>query len=123
MKYLFILAVVSACSAKSLFAQDLDTQRSDRDLIALYDFADARGETVKDRSQFGEPLNLKIGHPDRVQRTSGSLTIQKGTLIRSERAAKKIIDAVRDSGEITIEAWVHPANMTQAGPALSLIHI
>ena len=117
MKYLFILAVVSACSAQSLFAQDLDTQRSDRDLIALYDFADARGETVKDRSQFGEPLNLKIGHPDRVQRTSGSLTIQKGTLIRSERAAKKIIDAVRDSGEITIEAWVHPANMTQAGPA------
>ncbi len=47
----------------------------------------------------------------------GGLRIESPTLIASAAAANKIVQAIDRSGELTIEAWVQPANTTQSGPA------
>ncbi len=85
--------------------------------IALYTFAD-RGPLVRDTSGVGEPLDLPIADPASVTwLPDGGLELRHATRIASEAPATKIIEAVGASGALTIEAWVTPANATQAGPA------
>ena len=91
--------------------------RSRSGLLALYDFASASGPVVKDRSGVGEPLDLRITNAGAVRRREGSLEVVGETLIRSESPAGKISNAVRRTGEITIEAWLRPAKINQSGPA------
>lgn len=86
-------------------------------LLALYDFWDPSGERVMDRSGVDPPLHLRITDPRAVARAAGSLEIRRGTLIRSEGPARKVSAAVRRTGEITVEAWLRPANTSQDGPA------
>ncbi|MEC8973771.1 MAG: DUF1592 domain-containing protein [Verrucomicrobiota bacterium] len=91
--------------------------RSGDGLVALYDFRLAKGNVVKDRSGAGQPLDLKIESPKHVRRSEGALEVRGPALIRSGKPAAKVFNAVRRSGEITIEAWVRPANTRQDGPA------
>ncbi len=86
-------------------------------LVVFYDFGSAKGAMVRDRSGVKPIIDLRIAHPQNVRRTKGSLEIRKGTMIRSENSPEGLISAVKRSGEITIEAWLHPANATQDGPA------
>lgn len=86
-------------------------------LQVLYDFASSSGAVIHDRSGVGEPINLSIADPKAVKRSEGKLAVNGKSTIRSKRPAKKLIDAVRRSGALTIEAWVQPANTKQAGPA------
>ena len=86
--------------------------------IALYDFQEHRGDTIKDVSNAGKPLNLRISSTSAVKwLPSGGLRVDAPTLISSRGTASKVIKAVRKSHEITIEAWIKPANLTQTGPA------
>ncbi|MEW4528316.1 DUF1592 domain-containing protein [Maioricimonas sp. JC845] len=86
-------------------------------LLALYMFDESDGAVVHDRSGVGEPLNLTIADPSKVTWDSGRLTVRSATRIASSRPAAKISDAVRRSGEITVEAWIGPENTKQSGPA------
>ncbi len=86
-------------------------------LQALYDFRGTSGPVVKDRSGAGAPVDLKIADPKAVRRTAGSLEVRGKTLIRSDKRVARIVNAVRRSGEITIEAWIRPAKIDQSGPA------
>ena len=92
-------------------------ERSAEGLVVLYDFRLAKGSIVRDRSGAGQPLDLKIENPKNVRRSEGALEVRGKTLIHSEKPATKIFNAVRRSGEITIEVWVRPANPKQDGPA------
>ena len=86
--------------------------------IALYNFQQGRGDTIKDVSNAGKPLNLKISNTSAVRwLTSGGLSINAPALISSSDPASKVVNAIRKSHEITIEAWIKPANVTQTGPA------
>lgn len=103
-----------------LFAFSVSSSAASRvraGLQAFYDFQNADGQMVKDRSGFGEPLDLRIADAKAVRRKKGSLTIFGDTVIHSDRSAKKISKAVKQSGAITIEAWITPANRSQDGPA------
>jgi hypothetical protein len=86
-------------------------------LQVLYDFASPSGPLVQDRSGVGQPINLRISDPNSVRRSEGALEVRGKTMIRSDKPAKKLIDAVRRSGSISIEAWIRPANTSQDGPA------
>lgn len=86
-------------------------------LVALYEFRDGHGAEVQDVSGIGTPLNLRILDEARVSWSDQGLTLKEPVLITSERPATKIIDACRQSNEITLEAWLQPANTTQDGPA------
>jgi hypothetical protein len=47
----------------------------------------------------------------------GALSVNNTTIIGTAGNATKVIDAAKASNEITVEAWVLPANLTQTGPA------
>ena len=86
--------------------------------LALYDFRESQGVTVKDTAGSGRPLDLRITDPSAVKPVpGGGLRIDKAVSIVSGGAASKIIEACRKSSEISLEAWVKPANMEQGGPA------
>ena len=89
----------------------------DKGLLVLYDFKSEDGSFIKDKAASGEPLDLKVLNKETVEKSNGVLSIKGKTLIRSEKPAKKIIDAIKTSGQITIEAWVTPAKIKQKGPA------
>ncbi len=91
--------------------------RTSNGLIVLYEFDEAAGATVTDTSGFRTPLNLAVQDSSRVSWLPGALSIDSGTLISSASSAGKIADAVGASGEITVEAWIRPENLTQSGPA------
>ncbi|MFC1976353.1 LamG-like jellyroll fold domain-containing protein [Chloroflexota bacterium] len=86
-------------------------------LYVLYDFEEGAGSTVYDVSGVGSPLNLTIQDPANTTWISGGLRIDSGTIISSTVAATKIIANCQASNEISLEAWVQPANTTQEGPA------
>lgn len=84
----------------------------------LYTFNEGSGGTVYDVSGTGQPLNLTIAKPAAVTwNTNGSLKINAETLIASSTAATKVINALKASNAVTIEAWIQPGNTTQNGPA------
>ena len=51
---------------------------ADPDLLALYDFAEAEGAVVKDRSGHAQPLDLRIEDLKTVRRTAGRLEARAG---------------------------------------------
>ncbi len=86
--------------------------------LVLYTFREGRGDTIRDVSGTGESLNLKIENTEAVKWIPrGGLAIERPVLIASSSPAPGLIAAIKKSNAITIEAWVKPANTTQAGPA------
>lgn len=88
-------------------------------LVALYPFTEGSGSTVHDVSGYGTALDLTIYQPTRTSWISGGgISFNNSTVIESAPGgATKIIDACQSTNEITIEAWVKPANTSQSGPA------
>lgn len=86
-------------------------------LLALYTFDEGAGDTVYDRSGTGTALDLAIAAPGNVHWVEGGLTIDASTVLLTTGAATKLIDGCKASNEVTIEAWIQPANIAQAGPA------
>ena len=86
--------------------------------LLQYTFREGGGEVVHDVSGNGKPLNLEIEKPGAVRwLPEGGLRVHSPTRIASAAAADKIVQVIGRSGEMTLEAWVKPANTTQAGPA------
>jgi len=91
------------------------------DLLALYTFSEGSGSVVQDSSGSGVALDLTIADINSVEWQDGALDIVYPTIISavnsSQDNSSKIIDAVKQREELTIEAWVTPVNNTQKGPA------
>ncbi len=94
-----------------------DSNRVTNGLQVLYTFDEGRGDVVHDVSGTGEPLDLAIIDANMVQWSQGFVTLRNETLMKSDRPAKKLRQSIVQSKELTIEAWVKPANDTQSGPA------
>ncbi|MEM1297246.1 MAG: LamG-like jellyroll fold domain-containing protein, partial [Verrucomicrobiota bacterium] len=92
-------------------------QRVSEGLQLLYDFRETSGPKIRDRSGVGQPLDLTIGHASAVERSNGSLIVKSPTILVSAKPASKLTDAVRQSGEFTLEAWIKPQKDSQSGPA------
>ena len=92
-------------------------QRAGGGLQVFYEFQSAAGLVVKDTSGAGEPINLRITKPGGVRRSKGALEIRGAAMARSTKPPTRLIEAVRRSGELTVEAWVRPADARQKGPA------
>ncbi len=94
------------------------SERVQDSLEALYSFQEGSGGTVQDISGIGAPLNLTIVDESATSwLAGGGLAINAPTIIQSTGAASKVITASQASNELTIEAWIKPANVTQDGPA------
>ncbi len=86
-------------------------------LQVLYTFEEGGGATVLDTSGIDEPLDLDISDISAVTWIPGGLSIDTATIVLSRGPATKVIQASQVSNEITLEAWVVPANVSQKGPA------
>ncbi|MEM7474072.1 MAG: DUF1592 domain-containing protein [Planctomycetota bacterium] len=115
-----ILLAFVACDSHAQETAATDRFGSDRvskGIVALYDFNGQEEGWIRDRSGFGSPVDLRIGNRDAIRREAGKLIIRGNAKIVSNKPAQKISSAVVRSGEITVEAWLQPANTTQDGPA------
>ncbi|MEW5956352.1 MAG: PKD domain-containing protein [Chloroflexota bacterium] len=83
----------------------------------LYTFEEGSGVTVHDVSGVGAPLDLTLADPANAAWVPGGLVLSASTVLSSATAAGKVIDAARASNELSLEAWVKPANAAQSGPA------
>jgi hypothetical protein len=91
---------------------------ADPDLLVAYDFKEGKGSVIKDVSGVGDPLDLVVEEPANVSWIPGGGLIFKDVdLAKTEGPATKIIEACKASNEITIVAWVKPANKDLKGPA------
>jgi hypothetical protein len=86
-------------------------------LVVLYDFEEGAGTTIRDRASAAPPLDLRIETPRVVRWRPGAIAIDGSAAIASAAPATKIVEAVTKRGEISIEAWLKPANSSQSGPA------
>lgn len=111
---LFVV-ILSSCACARLYGSD--GSRVTRDLIVLYTFDGTGGDIVRDHSGVVPRLDLKVEKPSAVEWREGTLVVRSATKIRSTRPAKKVIDSVKRSKSLTIEAWIRPANRRQTGPA------
>lgn len=78
------------------------------------------GAAVADRSAFGDPLDLLILDPLKIAWLPGGNGVEftaPGSAVQSPIWAKKIHNAVVSTNQISLEAWVSPSSLTQAGPA------
>ncbi len=91
--------------------------RVETGLQAIYTFTEGEGNTIHDVSGVGAALDLTINDPTAVTWSNDSLSLNSSTTLSSGGPATKLIDAIQGSQELTLEAWVTPANTTQDGPA------
>ncbi|MEM7707456.1 MAG: Ig-like domain-containing protein, partial [Pseudomonadota bacterium] len=88
------------------------------DLLAYYAFDQTEGGLILDRSNDPVRLDLAIDNPANSQwRACGGLELQSPSLISSLIPADGVAAAVRSGGELTLEAWITPADNQQDGPA------
>ena len=86
-----------------------ETKRIKENLIAYYNFTYDPAYFIHDLSGYGEPLNLTILQPGSISwNQEKKLEILSNVEIRSTVPAKKIVTALKKSGELTFECWVKP---------------
>jgi hypothetical protein len=91
--------------------------RVDTGLILLYAFDEGSGSVVADQSDAFPKHDLTIADPGNVAWSANHLTVNAATALSTAGAASKVATRAKASGELTVEAWVKPANFTQTGPA------
>ena len=97
---------------------DEEKERITEDLQVLYTFNEGEGNHVCDASGIDPVMILTIADEKAIKWIEkGGLAITKETIIASPQQATKLIKAIKASNEITLEAWIKPANAEQAGPA------
>ncbi len=117
--FTYTLTPGGSTATVSMTVTCVGTPRVTANLQVRYDFNEGSGSTVNDTSGVGTPLNLTIANPANVTWLpgAGALSIDTSTVLASAGAASKVIDAVRISNSITVEAWIAAGNLTQNGPA------
>ena len=88
-----------------------------KSLEVLYDFRDARGNQVFDRSGKLPPLDLQIDDMGQVELRDGVLTIRGPTKIATKSTGKRLVKAIQRTGALTVEVWLRPHGLQQDGPA------
>jgi len=117
----FCTVTNSSGSAVSRFARLTVTASDKRVTVGqalLYDFQEGVGDTVKDVSGFGTPLNLKINTPSFVEWKPYGLLVDSVANINSIDVATKLYDEAIATTEFTFEGWIKPENLTQLSAAI-----
>ena len=121
-----ILACYLACFlglAAAALAGCMAGQRVESDLQAIYDFEEGGGTVVHDGSRAGSPLHLHIASPNAVHWKDGALVVEGSAAIASTGPATKIISSLKQSGALSIEAWVKPENVDAERPGADRVAV
>ncbi len=101
----FLLALTASAMA----------QRTSEGLIALYDFTSPSADKVGDHSGLQAHRGSAHCRSQQSAPLGGSLRGTLPTIIRSEKGADRLNQAIRRSGAITVEAWIKPTKLNQDG--------
>jgi hypothetical protein len=105
----------SLMSSKTSFgAGSAGSLRADGNLVAKFDFDEGSGTTTADTSGVGAPITLQLQGMEWVD---GGLRNLTGRAQANATDSSKLFGMIMPTGAFTIEAWIAPANVTQAGPA------
>lgn len=86
-------------------------------LIGLWTFDDGAGTIVNDSAGVAPPVSPVIATPANATWAQGTLTVTAPVDINTGFATNRLVEACRDSGEVTLEAWVTSAAADQTGTA------
>ena len=88
-------------------------------LVLLYEFSEGSGNVVYDRSSVEPSVDLLIPEDSEPQwSTEGNGIVFPGDgVIRSRRQPGKVYRALLTTNRLTLEGWVSPDDLDQAGPA------
>ncbi len=86
-------------------------------LVALYTFDEGAGDIVHDVAGRQPALDLRIDDPAATRWRAGGLEVLAPARIASTGPASGITAAARATNEVTVEAWISPAELEQEGPA------
>jgi len=84
--------------------------------VAVYAFSEAAGDTVQDRSGWGESLPL-TGEKPIGSKNGRGVTIEKGHPLRSVIPGRKITRALAETSQMTLEVVMRTSRLNQRGPA------
>lgn len=113
-----ICAISVVASDAPLHGEETPPTRVTQGLQVLYDFSgNGSGGVVRDQSESSVPLDLTLVDRDAVNVNDKRLQVLSPTLVRSDRPAIQLMDAVRKSQALSIEVWFRPADLEQSGPA------
>ena len=84
--------------------------------MAEYAFVEAEDGSFPDSSGTGESLPLHL-YPADTDRQGGVTVNPPPQVLRSEGRAAKIIEALRETAQLSLEVWLQPASLAQHGPA------
>lgn len=84
-------------------------------LIGLWLFDDGAGTIVSDTAGVDPPVSPTIATAASVTWAPGTLAVTAPVDINTGFATNRLVAAVRDSSELTVEAWVTPASASQTG--------
>jgi PKD repeat protein len=86
-------------------------------LVSLYLFSEGNGDEIS-ATNGQKSESLYISNAGNVTWLSeGGLSVNDSVKISTNGAASAIINACMTSNEITLETWIKPENLSQAGPA------
>ena len=112
----FVFAMALLCAVCPPATGD-ETASFDSGLEVLYDFRDDRGQLVRDQSGASNPIHLQLAELEGVTRQAGALTLTEGGRLQTLEPPRRLVEAIRRTGECTVEAWVQAADEKQKGPA------
>lgn len=86
--------------------------------VLAYDFSAGSGDRVFDRAGVEPALDLIVAEPEQVRWGATGLRVVGPTLIAqpAEQDSGRVTEACRDSGAVTLEAWVTPGLAEQPPP-------
>lgn len=90
--------------------------RFERNQIAFYQFKTGEGAIAYDTSGIEPAANLTL-QGDISWITGWGIQINSGRAQATTTTSKKLSQLISATGEMTLEAWVIPANVSQEGPA------
>lgn len=115
-RFLLIVAVSAGIGVNAQDGPD-GVERVAQGIQALYLFDESSGPVVNDHSGVGSPIPLHISDPTRIARNEGSLIFRAAARLESDASVGRLIQSIRRTESLTIEAWVRPNSPDQTGPA------
>jgi chitodextrinase len=99
--------------------QVVNQNRIKTGLQALYNFSEGEGQTVKDLSGSEKPMDLTISREGLATEwlAGQGLRINEGTIISYEGDPERLVTALSQTNEVTLETWIKQEVLDQAGPA------
>ena len=89
------------CMTAAAASDEPQPQRVRHGLVALYDFSEADGTAIRDRSGVEPSVDLVIERPDSVRWLGTGLQVEASAVILSAEPAERIIDAIKRSQGLT----------------------